>query len=197
MSNELYHIGMPRRSGRYPWGSGDRPYQGLNKGKYSKTSEHATSVVKKGNDHSKSYTNRTPKDMTDEELTSYLKRKNLEKSYNKMSGQDSSKLEKTRNLVNETSNAFNRASNNMRQDSQQRKWERMDLSNMTDQQLRDRINREQLEIQYSKMFNSSAPEVSKGKEYVQKIFDVGGDVLALAGSSLSIALAIKALKAVT
>lgn len=25
--NELYHYGMPRRSGRYPWGSGDNPYQ--------------------------------------------------------------------------------------------------------------------------------------------------------------------------
>ena len=24
---ELYHYGMPRRSGRYPWGSGDDPYQ--------------------------------------------------------------------------------------------------------------------------------------------------------------------------
>lgn len=27
VSNELYHYGMPRRSGRYPYGSGDRPYQ--------------------------------------------------------------------------------------------------------------------------------------------------------------------------
>lgn len=26
--NELYHYGTPRHSGRYPWGSGDRPYQG-------------------------------------------------------------------------------------------------------------------------------------------------------------------------
>ena len=25
---ELMHFGMPRRSGRYPWGSGERPYQG-------------------------------------------------------------------------------------------------------------------------------------------------------------------------
>ena len=25
--NELMHYGMPRRSGRYPWGSGDDPYQ--------------------------------------------------------------------------------------------------------------------------------------------------------------------------
>ena len=25
--NELMHYGMPRRSGRYPWGSGKEPYQ--------------------------------------------------------------------------------------------------------------------------------------------------------------------------
>lgn len=28
LANELAHIGMPRRSGRYPWGSGENPYQG-------------------------------------------------------------------------------------------------------------------------------------------------------------------------
>lgn len=27
MKNELFHYGMPRRSGRYPWGSGENPYQ--------------------------------------------------------------------------------------------------------------------------------------------------------------------------
>ncbi len=26
-NNELYHFGTKRHSGRYPWGSGDRPYQ--------------------------------------------------------------------------------------------------------------------------------------------------------------------------
>lgn len=29
--NEIYHYGMPERSGRYAWGSGDRPYQRLEK----------------------------------------------------------------------------------------------------------------------------------------------------------------------
>ncbi len=29
-SNELYHYGIKRRSGRYPWGSGERPYQSAN-----------------------------------------------------------------------------------------------------------------------------------------------------------------------
>jgi DNA-binding NarL/FixJ family response regulator len=28
LANELMHYGMPRRSGRYPWGSGKNPYQG-------------------------------------------------------------------------------------------------------------------------------------------------------------------------
>lgn len=32
-NNEIYHIGKPRRSGRYPWGSGGRPHQSLEKGK--------------------------------------------------------------------------------------------------------------------------------------------------------------------
>lgn len=27
MKNELHHIGIKRRSGRYPWGSGKNPYQ--------------------------------------------------------------------------------------------------------------------------------------------------------------------------
>lgn len=33
--NEILHYGMPERSGRYAWGSGDRPYQRL-EGKVSK-----------------------------------------------------------------------------------------------------------------------------------------------------------------
>ena len=35
---ELYHYGMPRRSGRYPWGSGDNPRQSLNKGRKTRKS---------------------------------------------------------------------------------------------------------------------------------------------------------------
>ena len=27
LTDELMHYGMPRRSGRYPWGSGEEPYQ--------------------------------------------------------------------------------------------------------------------------------------------------------------------------
>lgn len=172
--NVLQHEGN-ENSGRYPLGSGKRPFQ------------------HRGGSSSK---RRKAADMSDDELIAYNKRKGLENQYNKLSKGEADKLEKTRNLINETSNAFNRTSNMLRQDANQKTWSRMDLSKMSDQELRDKINRENLEIQYSKMFNSSSPEISKGREWTQKIFDVGGDVLSFTGSALTIALAIKALKGV-
>ena len=33
--DEIYHFGIKERSGRYPWGSGDRPYQRFEKPKIS------------------------------------------------------------------------------------------------------------------------------------------------------------------
>lgn len=69
---------------------------------------------------------------------------------------------------------------------------RMDLSSMSDQEMRNRINRELLERQYNDMF---APEkVSKGKSYALKTLDVAGTVLGIGSSALGIALAIKELK---
>ena len=69
---------------------------------------------------------------------------------------------------------------------------KMDLSNMTEKEMRDRINREYLERQYNDLF---APQkVSKGRQYVSKTLDVGKDVLAVTASALGIALAIKELR---
>lgn len=69
---------------------------------------------------------------------------------------------------------------------------RMDLSNMSDQELRNQINRELLERQYNDVFNPVS--VSKGREYVGKILDTAGVVLPIAGSALGIALSIKKLR---
>lgn len=68
----------------------------------------------------------------------------------------------------------------------------MDLSHMSDKEMRDQINRAFLEKQYNEMFAPQTP--SKGKEMVMKTLDTAGDVLAVTGSALSIALAIKELK---
>lgn len=69
---------------------------------------------------------------------------------------------------------------------------KMDLSKMTDKEMRDQINRAYLERQYNDMFNPQ--KVSKGREYAAKTLDVGKDVLAVTASALGIALAIKELK---
>ena len=69
---------------------------------------------------------------------------------------------------------------------------KIDLSNMTDKQLRDRINRSNLEKQYIDMF---APETtSKGRRYAKAVLETAGTVLAFGSSALGIALSIKELK---
>ena len=75
------------------------------------------------------------------------------------------------------------------------KKQKMDLSNMTDQQLRDRINRANLERQYNDLFGpNEAPKVSRGRQCVSDILDAAGSVLAVGSSALAIALAIKELR---
>lgn len=132
--------------------------------------------------------------MSDDELNSKVKRLNLEKQYRDLRRETSkpSKMEKTKKVVDTTSNLINEAKKLNRETNSQQKT-KLDLSNMTDQQLRDRINRTNLEKQYNDMF--APPEtVSKGKQYVSDILDVGGSVLAIGGSALGIALAIKELR---
>ena len=148
---------MPRRSGRYPWGSGDRPYQSLG----GKSKKHG------GGDG--------------------------------LSGSDSQRqrnLKTAKKVSRETSNALRTIDRNIDDGSRsnEKKWERMDLSNMTDQELRDKINRENLEIQYSKTFNSQEPEISKGKKFVKNMFKYGIEGLEVAGTVISIILAIEELR---
>jgi len=72
---------------------------------------------------------------------------------------------------------------------------RMDLSGMSDKEMRDKINRELLERQYNQLFaETPTAQISKGREALRGTLEVAGSVLAIAGSSLSIALAIRELK---
>jgi cysteine synthase len=72
---------------------------------------------------------------------------------------------------------------------------KMDLSNMSDKEMRDKINRELLERQYNNLFAEvSQPTVSKGREIVNSTLSTAGTALAITSSALGIALAIKELK---
>lgn len=71
---------------------------------------------------------------------------------------------------------------------------KMDLSKMSDKEMRDKINRELLEQQYNKLFApEETPAISKGRERVKDTLEVAGGVLGVASSALAIALSIKEL----
>lgn len=100
-------------------------------------------------------------------------------------------LRRSKATVDGASSLVNQAGRILDRNSK-RKQPKMDLSNMTDQQLRDRINRANLEKQYIDMF---APETtSKGQRYAKATLETAGTMLAVGSSALGIALAIKELK---
>ena len=75
------------------------------------------------------------------------------------------------------------------------KTKEMDLSSMSDKELRDQINRKLLEQQYNKLFSEVSPtQVSRGRETLQNTLEITGSVLAVASSAVGLALAIKQLK---
>ena len=101
---------------------------------------------------------------------------------------------RAKSVVDSSSNMVRELKNVERSTRPSPKKERMDLSNMTDQQLRDRINRANLEKQYNDIFAQNNSSVSKGRQYVSDILDTTGTVLTIGSSALAIALAIKELR---
>lgn len=101
-------------------------------------------------------------------------------------------LSRTKKLVDESANLTRNLKTANDQAIKSKPKTRMDLSKMTDQEMREKINRELLERQYNDVFNP--PTVSKGREYASKVLDTTGTVLAITSSALGIALAIKDLK---
>lgn len=104
-------------------------------------------------------------------------------------------MERSKRAVDAGSDLVKQMKTLERETSPKPNKKRMDLSNMTDKEMRDRINRELLEQQYNKLFGTETqPAISKGRQYARDILDATGDVLALGGSALAIALAMKQLK---
>lgn len=101
-------------------------------------------------------------------------------------------LQAAKTIAQETSNASKNTANAVR--SARTKVQRMDLSKMSDAEMRQRIAREQLESQYDSMFNPKRQRVESGKRTVSEVLDGLGTTTALIGSALSIAIAVKALR---
>ena len=130
--------------------------------------------------------------MTDEELRTSVQRKNLEKQYIKLRSEKTD-IEKAKDIVDASSNSLNRISNSINTNSKPKK-KRMNLENMTDKELRDRINREYLEMQYSDLFGEDAhPRIEKGKKVASVILKGAGFYLQVASTALGIAYLISKL----
>ena len=105
-------------------------------------------------------------------------------------------MERRKKVVDASSNTIKLLQNIEKKTRPRRSTkQKMDLSKMTDKELRDRINRELLERQYNDLFAPEIkPSISKGREFTRKTLEVAGTALTLTGSALGIALAIKELK---
>ena len=101
-------------------------------------------------------------------------------------------LERSKRLSDASSTMVNDLKNINSNSVRSGKKKKMDLSSMSDKELRDKINRAHLERQYDDLFNPK--KVSKGRQVVSSVLETGGSVLAITGSALGIALAIKELR---
>lgn len=100
--------------------------------------------------------------------------------------------ERSKRVLDETAQMAGKLKNVTDQSLKNRKKPTMDLSNMTDQQMRNEINRAILERQYNDMFAPQKP--ARGREIASKTLEVAGAVLGIGSSALGIALAIKELR---
>lgn len=170
-NNYLYHGGPG--SGRYPKGSGENPRAG--RGKRREYKRYAS-------------------DVSDEEKQSTVKAANLDKAYRNVVG-TKDKLGKIKNAVDQASRMVDNAQRtNAEQMRKSVRKEKLDLSKMTDQEMRAKINRALLEQQYTNMFAKDISTVTRGQKAVDKVLSVGGTILAAGSTALSIALMIKELK---
>lgn len=104
------------------------------------------------------------------------------------------KLENVSNLGRNASSAFNTASDlagRVSRSNKPSKKTRTELGKMSDQELRNRLNRIQMEQQYASLNPS---RISRGASHVSNALMTIGSLAAIGGSVASMAIAIKQLK---
>ena len=100
--------------------------------------------------------------------------------------------EATEGILRETGNASKTASGFVK--NAHVSVPKMDLSSMSDKEMRDAIARARLEGEYDAMFNPRRAKVESGKQTAAMILDGVAAGTAIAGSALTVALMFKKLK---
>lgn len=141
-------------------------------------------------------TEETKKDlseMSDADLNKAVNRKKKEKEYKDLYEPDitGQNMKTTKTIADESAKIMNTTKQVV--DRIPVKKQRMDLSEMSDKELQDRINRELKERQYNDLF-AQPSKAEKGKQIASGILAGAGAALAVTSSALSIALALRELK---
>ncbi len=129
---------------------------------------------------------------SDAELAEVTKRSNLEKAYRRATGEDGNPLDKRKKLLDAAKNETDSLRELERRVPSKKPKKLMDLASMSDKDMRDAINRKLLEKQYRDMFDNVT--VSRGRERLRTVLEVGGATIGVSSSALGIALAIKELR---
>lgn len=102
-------------------------------------------------------------------------------------------IERSKRVIDSGSDLIRQVKSIERDTSPRSTKKRLNVSNMSDKELRDKINRELLERQYSDIFGEEA-KVSRGRRFTRETLEIAGTALAATSSVLGIMLAIKQLK---
>ena len=102
-------------------------------------------------------------------------------------------IERSKRVIDSGSDLIRQAKSIERNTSPRSTKKRLNVSNMSDKELRDKINRELLERQYSDIFGEEV-KVSRGRQFTRETLEIAGTALAATSSVLGIMLAIKQLK---
>lgn len=162
MNQYLAHIGVKRKSGRYPYGSGERPYQREN-------------IPVGGGSDSTASSEETPN------------RRDTWFSPGMKTGKGKENVSPAEKVTNESKKIASEAKNINAAIRKANRASGKALSEISDEDLRKAINRMSLERQYNSL---TTENTRSGWDYAEAVLDVVGSVLGIAGSAASIAATI-------
>lgn len=191
-NNYLQHYGILGMK----WGKRNGPPYPLT-GKQMSSSERKAKRTGK-------YVNATPQDrksssgykkasdMTDEELKTFNARKGMEKQYNKYTKADDTKkwenVKQVANLVDNTINQTSRAIDDAYREEHRRKKNEIDLSHLSDDELRKIVNRMNMEQQYR---NLLPDDISQGEVVTKKAMAILGTLSTAALATIGVVYMVK------
>lgn len=126
--------------------------------------------------------------LSDDQLANYNKRKSMEKTYKQLNEKKVvSKLATAATIVGATAGVVNAFSGNVKKDLDSRQRPALDLSDMSDQDLRNAIQRSQLETQYNSIYNTNPKQISRGERALSNALSTSGTVLTTSSQFLEFA----------